>query len=213
MSTTFKNKPKSMAAYAAIIGSFSPNTFQPKWFAEHGMISASDAENLKNSSVKNKIGFRYCRFEARTDVLVFETDQLGYIPQTLDLLGSVLSFLKDSTLQRIEAHIQTHYDIGDGSAFIGKVVKNQFWEDIVGGNYEYSGIEIKIPDPKNPKLDAAVFLEVCPSNGRQIHINVKDSVFMADNFSKEISPSIVEDIKSSFNNSVGLINKVRNYEF
>lgn len=215
MSVTFKNKPKVMNAYAAITGNFSPDTFQLQWFAELGMISSPDFENLKNSSIdKNKIEFRYCQFEARKDALIFKTDQLGYIPQTLDLLGGVLSFLQYSTLKTIEAHILTHYDVGNGSTFIGKVVKNQFWEDIVGGNYEHSGVEIKIPHSENPKLDAAVFLEVCPSNSRQIHINVKDSVFMADNISRKISPSnIIEDIKSSFDNSVDLINKVRNYEF
>ena len=180
MFSTFEKKPTSMALYIAVFGDFSPNIFQTAWFVKHNIISTSEAENLKHNSSESLIEFSYCRFEKRSNTLIFETDQLGYLPQTIDLVGLVLSVLKSSSLRRVEAHILTHYDVGDGSAFIGKVAKNQFWEDIVGGDYEYNGIEIKIPNRKNPKLDAEVFLKVCPSDSRQIHINVKDSVFIKE---------------------------------
>jgi len=215
MFSTFKKKPTSIATYIAIIGDFSPNIFQTTWFEKHGIISDSDAENLVSNVDRDHafIEFSYCRFEARTRVLVFETDQLGFLTQTLDLVGLMLSILKNLPFRGIQAHILTHYDIENSSAFIGKIAKNQFWEDISNGSYTCNEIEVKIPS-NNPKLDTAISLEVCPKNKHQMHINVRDSVFVTDDsLIKEINSSVTEDIKSSFNRSIDLINKIRNYEF
>lgn len=217
MFSTFKKKPTNMALYIAIFGDFSPNIFQTAWFVKHGIINDSDAENIESNVNRQQafIEFSYCKFEARNRALIFETDQLGYLGQTLDLVGLILNILKNLSCGGVEAHILTHHDVENAPNFIGKIAKNQFWKDIAEGAYDCNEIEIKIPNKSNPKLSSVVSVEICPKDNHQIHIHVRDGVFLTDKLSliKEMSPSILESIKSSFNNSIELINKVRNYDF
>jgi len=188
MFSTFEKKPTSMALYIAVFGDFSPNIFQTAWFVKHNIISDVDAENLESNINRHQaiIEFSYCKFEARTRALIFETDQLNFLGQTLDLVRLILNILKNLPCQGIEAHILTHYNVENGLSFIGKIAKNQFWEDITEGAYDCSEIEIKIPNKENSKLNSVVSLEVCPKNNNQIHINVRDSVFLMDNLSAHL---------------------------
>ena len=214
---TFEKKPTNMALYVAVLGEFAPKMFYPHWFVRQNIIDNSEIENIPFATTNDyaSIEFSYAKFEARKEFIVFETDQIGFLGQTMDLVNVVLSSLKNLPLKRVEAHVLTHFEVGIGRDFINNIAANTFWNDIAGETYDCSEVEIEIPSPNAPNNQKMIVsVGICPKDSKHIHLNIRNRrTYSKDSLIKDITANVSDDLKNLFNDSIHTINKIRNYEF
>lgn len=218
MLNSLDKEPFNITLIIGIIGEFAPRIFHPQWFAKQKLISDTEAKTDNLLVFKNDIAtleFDFCKFQARQQAIIFETDQLDFIVQTLDLLSGILGSLKNIPVKGFDAQIYTHYNVGSALEYIKNISKgNDFWNDTVG-EHEYSEIEIVLPKSDSKKGKTKISVEVCPKDESHLHIYIRDK-YIPDTpnmLAKELNNIIGDKINESFNTSINLINKIRNYGF
>lgn len=214
MLDNFVKKPKDSVFYITIWGSFSPTIFQYWWFVKNNLLGEKEAKNAEIKSTKNGIyiGLKYCKLQAKYDVLGIQTDQVEYLDEVFDLLNGILISLKNVPIKAVEYSIYIHHTISDDVENVfKKIAPNNFWTGILDNPISN---EIKVIQTKEAKNgnQVSVSIEPCPKSKEKIHIQVDDYY----NFTEEkidakvLQKQLQEEFEKSINNSITIINKATN---
>jgi len=210
----FVKKPEDSVFYITIWGSFSPTTFQYWWFVKNNLLGEKEAKNAEIKSTKNGIyvGLKYCKLQAKYDVLAIQTDQIAYLDEVFDLLNGILISLKNVPIKAVEYSMYIHHIISDDvENVLKKIAPNNFWTGILDNPISN---EIKVIQTKKEKIEnqVSVSIEPCPKSKEKIHIQVDDYYNFTEKKidAKELQKKMRGEFEKSINNSITIINKATN---
>ncbi len=215
----FKKKPTQVLFYVTISGKWEPEIFQPYWLVKQNLIGEDEAESISKNSllVHNQITslkFQYCKIHVNEQQIIFQTDQVGFLPQTFDLINGILTSLKSMPASTAEFTIYTHYklvEFDNSSKFLASIAHNTFWSEILG-EYDYSKITVTQKGQKTFPSDITISTSSCPNSKKLLHIYIDEKFNTEEKHSnvRDIQKILDKEMFNSFNSSVNLINNIAN---
>jgi len=213
----FIKKPSSLSIYITIGGEFNPSIFQPYWLVKQNLVGENEIPDNSVEIISSKvtsIKLDYCVFRVTKNDIRFQTDQLGFLTQSLDLLNGILMSLKTIPIYGAEISLYTHYDLKDKGkikAFFQKLSPNDFWTNTLE-EFQYKKIKVtKKKDGKYPS-DVDISITPCPKSDKEIHLNLddqydwsKEGIFFD---AKKVKLILDKEITTSLNHSIDIINKI-----
>jgi len=160
----------------------------------------------------SSIELAFCKFAANQTQLTIQTDQLGFLPQSIDLMNGILTSLGLTPAKGVEFSVYTHFDLKNNenlNVFFQKVSPTNFWSDKIS-DYSQSKIALKQLKSSIYPSNISILISRCPKSDALIHINIDDKFEFDDKFldTKTMKNILDKELKKSFDYCINLINQI-----
>jgi hypothetical protein len=109
-------QPKIQSHVIVLLGNFNPKIFQPAWFASHGLIKESEAEEAELRILHNDVvvfSLGWMDLEVTRERLVAKTSQEPYYEVIRDFVLGTFSLLRYTPITALGINLEYHFSVTD----------------------------------------------------------------------------------------------------
>ncbi len=167
-------------ASIVLVGGFNPQIFQPPWFAKHGLLGSSEADNAKIGVIHPEIvAFTadWCSLNVTQERFVAHTLREDCYPRLRDLVKGTFTLLRHTPIRQMGLNREIHYSMPSNEAYhnVGhKLAPKEPWAGVL----KEPGMQTVAMQGQRPDdYKGLILVRVEPSRRKE----VKDGVFVQIN--------------------------------